>query len=81
VGECAVHRGIAYGLVAPLFEQARVAANHLAELGVSRYQGSLTPTRPRGHGHRAVFGRQLHRRADSEELVLQDPGPACTRSW
>ncbi|MEY4294644.1 MAG: hypothetical protein RLY82_332, partial [Pseudomonadota bacterium] len=28
VGECAAHRGIAYGLVAPLFEQARVAANH-----------------------------------------------------
>ena len=30
VGECAAHRGIAYGLVAPLFEQAKVAANHLA---------------------------------------------------
>ena len=25
VGECAAHRGIAYGLVAPLFEQARCA--------------------------------------------------------
>ena len=25
VGECAAHRGIAYGLVAPLFEQAKVA--------------------------------------------------------
>ncbi|MBL8404980.1 MAG: NAD(P)/FAD-dependent oxidoreductase, partial [Dechloromonas sp.] len=30
VGECVSHRGIAYGLVAPLFEQAKVAANHLA---------------------------------------------------
>ncbi|MDP3412926.1 MAG: FAD-dependent oxidoreductase, partial [Polaromonas sp.] len=29
VGECAAHSGIAYGLVAPLFEQAKVAANHL----------------------------------------------------
>jgi nitrite reductase (NADH) large subunit len=30
VGECVAHRGIAYGLVAPLFEQAKVCANHLA---------------------------------------------------
>ena len=36
VGECAAHRGIAYGLVAPLFEQAKVAANHLAEHGIDR---------------------------------------------
>ena len=39
VGECAAHRGIAYGLVAPLFEQGRVAANHLAEFGIGRYVG------------------------------------------
>jgi nitrite reductase (NADH) large subunit len=26
--------GIAYGLVAPLFEQAKVAANHLAQFGI-----------------------------------------------
>jgi nitrite reductase (NADH) large subunit len=37
VGECAVHRGIAYGLVAPLFEQGKVLANHLAEFGIGRY--------------------------------------------
>ncbi len=30
VGECAAHRGVAYGLVAPLFEQGKVLANHLA---------------------------------------------------
>ncbi|OYV00097.1 MAG: nitrite reductase large subunit, partial [Burkholderiales bacterium PBB5] len=30
VGECAAHRGIAYGLVAPLFEQGKVCATHLA---------------------------------------------------
>ena len=45
VGECAAHRGIAYGLVAPLFEQAKVAANHLAEMGHRRYLGSLTSTK------------------------------------
>src|SRR5204863_6721596 len=30
VGECAAHRGIAYGLVAPLVEQGKVCATHLA---------------------------------------------------
>jgi nitrite reductase (NADH) large subunit len=42
---CAAHRGIAYGLVAPLFEQGKVLANHLAEFGIGRYQGSLTSTK------------------------------------
>jgi NAD(P)H-dependent nitrite reductase small subunit len=40
VGECVQHRGMTYGLVAPLWEQARVCAAHLAERGVSRYRGS-----------------------------------------
>lgn len=42
VGECVSHRGTAYGLVAPLFEQAKVAANHLALHGIGRYEGSVT---------------------------------------
>ncbi|MCB1877603.1 MAG: NAD(P)/FAD-dependent oxidoreductase, partial [Chromatiales bacterium] len=45
VGECVQHRGISYGLVAPLFEQAKVAANHLAEMGIARYEGSVTSTK------------------------------------
>jgi nitrite reductase (NADH) large subunit len=45
VGECAAHRGIAYGLVAPLFEQAKVCANHLAHFGIGRYTGSVTSTK------------------------------------
>lgn len=45
IGECASHRGIAYGLVAPLYEQARVCANHLAMLGYGRYLGSVTSTK------------------------------------
>ncbi len=45
VGECVEHRGRCYGLVAPLFEQARVVANHLAELGFTRYTGSEVSTK------------------------------------
>jgi len=42
VGECVEHRGQTYGLVAPLFEQAKIAANHLARRGWAAYRGSLT---------------------------------------
>lgn len=44
VGECAQHRGICYGLVAPLWDQARTCASHLATQGAGRYEGSSTAT-------------------------------------
>ncbi|MCW8886215.1 MAG: FAD-dependent oxidoreductase [Motiliproteus sp.] len=37
VGECVEHRAVTFGLVEPLFEQARVCANHLASHGVASY--------------------------------------------
>lgn len=54
VGECASHRGVAYGLVAPLYEQARVCANHLARLGHVRYAGSVTATRLKATDRKSV---------------------------
>ena len=51
VGECVNHRGTAYGLVAPLFEMAKVCANHLANFGIGRYQGSVTSTKPVSYTH------------------------------
>lgn len=42
IGECATSRAV-YGLVAPLFEQAKVAANHLAKHGIARYVGQSRP--------------------------------------
>ncbi|WP_198289168.1 FAD-dependent oxidoreductase [Methyloversatilis thermotolerans] len=44
VGECAEHRGIVYGLVAPGYEQAAVAA-HVIAGGDARYTGSVSTTR------------------------------------
>jgi nitrite reductase (NADH) large subunit len=41
VGECAEHRGIAYGLVAPLFEQAALLAAELCGVGVNPYRGTV----------------------------------------
>ncbi|QDH22770.1 FAD-dependent oxidoreductase [Saccharibacillus brassicae] len=45
VGECAEHRGIAYGLVAPLYEQAKVLANRLCGASDEPYVGSTLHTR------------------------------------
>ncbi|WP_395688712.1 nitrite reductase large subunit NirB [Caenimonas koreensis] len=80
VGECAAHRGIAYGLVAPLFEQAKVAANHLAQFGIGRYTGSLTSTKLKVTGIDLFscgdFMGDTKDRADdggTETIVLSDP--------
>lgn len=41
VGECAEHRGIGYGLVAPLYEQGKVLANVLCGRESTPYAGSI----------------------------------------
>ena len=46
VGECAQHRGQVYGLVAPLWEQAQVLADHITGRNVNAaYQGSKLATK------------------------------------
>ena len=74
VGECAAHRGVAYGLVAPLFEQGKVLANHLAELGIGRYQGSQTSTKLKVTGIDLFSAGNFMGGAGTEEIVLSDPG-------
>src|ERR1700730_11883900 len=44
IGECVQHRGKTFGLVAPLFEQARVCATYLAERGTRGYCASPSST-------------------------------------
>ena len=72
VGECVQHRGIAYGLVAPLFEQARVAANHLAHLGYARYTGSVTSTKLKVTGIDLFSAGNFNETGDDEVVILQD---------
>jgi len=73
VGECAAHRGIAYGLVAPLFEQGRVCATHLAEFGIGRYSGSQTSTKLKVTGIDLFSAGNFTGGADCEEIVMSDP--------
>jgi len=73
VGECAAHRGIAYGLVAPLFEQGKVAANHLAMFGIGRYTGSLTSTKLKVTGIDLFSAGDFQGGEGTEEVVMSDP--------
>ncbi|MEO9333425.1 nitrite reductase large subunit NirB [Ectopseudomonas guguanensis] len=73
IGECASHRGIAYGLVAPLFEQAKVCANHLAQLGFSRYQGSVTSTKLKVTGIDLFSAGEFMGGEGTETITLSDP--------
>ena len=73
VGECVQHRGQCYGLVAPLFEQAKVAANHLARMGIARYEGSVTSTKLKVTGVDLFSAGTFNEGEGDETLVLQDP--------
>jgi nitrite reductase (NADH) large subunit len=72
VGECVQHRQRIYGLVGPLWEQARVCAAHLAEVGITRYRGSLTATNLKVTGIQVFSAGNLERSAASESLVFHD---------
>jgi nitrite reductase (NADH) large subunit len=73
VGECVSHRGVAYGLVAPLFEQAKVAANHLALMGIGRYAGSVTSTKLKVTGIDLFSAGNFLGGEGCEEITLADP--------
>jgi nitrite reductase (NADH) large subunit len=72
VGECVQHRSATFGLVAPIWEQARVCGAHLAGAGHRRYVQQTSPTRLK------VTGVDLYSVGDfiggegSEDLVLRD---------
>jgi len=73
VGECVQHRGATYGLVAPLWDQAKVCANHLAGLGFSRYQGSVTSTKLKVTGIDLFSAGNFAGGDGTEDIVFQDP--------
>jgi NAD(P)H-dependent nitrite reductase large subunit/NAD(P)H-dependent nitrite reductase small subunit len=72
VGECVQHRNTVFGLVAPLWEQARVCAAHLAEVGVRRYRGSMTATQLKVTGIEVYSAGDLAESEGCESLVLRD---------
>ncbi len=72
VGECVAHRGVAYGLVAPLFEMGKVCANHLAHFGIGRYEGSVVSTKLKVTGVDLFSAGDFIGSDQTEEIVLHD---------
>jgi len=72
VGECVAHRGVAYGLVAPLFEMGKVCANHLAHFGIGRYEGSILSTKLKVTGIDLFSAGDFIGSGETEEIVLHD---------
>nr|WP_294863702.1 nitrite reductase large subunit NirB [uncultured Pseudogulbenkiania sp.] len=73
VGECVSHRGVAYGLVAPLFDMAKVAANHLAHYGIGRYVPAATSTKLKVTGIDLFSAGDFMGDDGTEAITLSDP--------
>lgn len=72
VGECIQHRGATFGLVAPLFEQAKVCANHLSQHGVGQYMTLTTATKLKVTGIQLFSIGQIDADQNSSEIRYTD---------
>ena len=73
VGECVQHRNATFGLVAPIWEQAKVAGGHLAQAGHRRYVQTVSPTKLKVTGVDLFSVGDFVGGEGSEDLVLRDP--------
>tara|TARA_R110001592_G_scaffold346310_2_gene638832 strand:- start:12429 stop:13676 length:1248 start_codon:yes stop_codon:yes gene_type:complete len=72
VGECIQHRGQTFGLVAPLFDQARVCANHLSGHGVAEYKTLPTATKLKVSGVQLFSVGNFNGDEYCEFIIFQD---------
>jgi len=72
VGECAQHRGIAYGLVAPLYEQGAVLAKRLAGVESVPYEGSVVYTKLKVSGVDVFSAGQFTESEDTKAIRVHD---------
>ncbi|MBP0636302.1 NAD(P)/FAD-dependent oxidoreductase [Cupriavidus sp. AcVe19-6a] len=72
VGECIQHRQATFGLVAPIWDQARVCAAHLAGAGHRRYVQQATATKLKVTGVDLYSAGNFIGAEGSEDLVLRD---------
>jgi nitrite reductase (NADH) large subunit len=72
VGECVQHRGQTYGLVAPLYEMAKVVADTLASERESIYVPSVTSTKLKVTGIDLFSAGDFSGGGDCEDIVFRD---------
>jgi nitrite reductase (NADH) large subunit len=74
IGECAEHRGVAYGLVAPIFEMCRTLADVLTLDPDAAYEGSLLSTRLKVSGVDVFSAGRFSGGDGCEDVVFRDAG-------
>lgn len=72
IGECVEHKGNTYGLVAPLYEQAKVLAKFLAGKNTEGYDGSTLSTRLKISGVDLFSAGDYLGDQTTEDLILLD---------
>ena len=73
IGECVEHRGQTYGLVAPLWDMAKVCADRITETAETDYRGTVTGTRLKVTGIDMFSAGDIRDGGDGEDIVLRDP--------
>lgn len=73
VGECIEHRGDTFGLVAPLFDQAKVCANQLSGHGVGEYKTLPSATKLKVTGIQLFSVGRFNPEHSDDVLRFTDP--------
>ncbi|MFN3514485.1 MAG: nitrite reductase large subunit NirB [Phenylobacterium sp.] len=73
IGECAEHRGVAYGLVAPIWDMCRTLGEVMTG-GEAAYEGSLLQTRLKVSGVDVFSAGKFGGGAGCEDVVFRDAG-------
>ena len=74
IGECAEHRGIAYGLVAPIWDMCRTLAATLTGDEAATYSGSMLSTRLKVSGVDVFSAGNFAGGEGCEDIVFRDAG-------
>jgi nitrite reductase (NADH) large subunit len=72
VGECVEHRGLCYGLVAPLWDMCQAFADHISAAPKLGYAGSVTSTKLKVSGIDVFSAGDFSGGDDCEDIVLRD---------
>src|SRR5437667_3431211 len=74
VGECIEHKGICYGLVAPLLEQGKVLAATITGNKGPRYEGSVLASKLKIMGVDVFSAGEINDKLDGSEVIrYEDP--------
>ncbi|MFX3622489.1 MAG: nitrite reductase large subunit NirB [Ectobacillus sp.] len=72
VGECVEHDGKTYGLVAPLYEQGTVLADHICGKSTNGYKGSVLSTQLKVSGCDLFSAGQIYEDETTKAIKVED---------